>query len=433
MSAQTRHTSGRDSQLMRHIAGRGIPVVVLVLVLVGALFLLRYDGSAPGHEAAADQQAPVPVSVMTVKRETVPIRMRFLGQTEASKRVEIRARVAGYLHAWTFKEGDRVEQGQALFQIDSRPFEVALAEARARLGSAEATLGLARYQVRRLEDLFSKQAASDVELEEWQVQERVALAQVELAKAQVAAAELELGYATIEAPISGMIGRVLKDTGSYVDSGANGLLAVVQQVDPIYVRYSVTEQEILRFRRQIAASQVTVPEIEKIELELTLADGSIYPHRGHINFVDVQFDEATGTSVVRGQVPNPDNNLRPGQFVHASVLGIERTNVVRVPQGAVRQSPGGASVLVVNRENVAESRPVVLGDWSGTDCWIVERGLEPGDRVITDRLMVVRPGMEVAVAAEVHSFGESDSSAETQPGEASGALPAASTAAGREK
>lgn len=184
---------------------------------------------------------------MTVKRQSVPIRMRFLGQTEASKRVEIRARVAGYLHAWTFKEGDRVEQGQALFQIDSRPFEVALAEARARLGSAEATLGLARYHVRRLENLFSKQAASDVELEEWQVQKRVALAQVELAKAQVAAAELELGYATIEAPISGMIGRVPKDAGGYVDSGANGLLVVVQQVDPIYVRYSVTEQEIPLF------------------------------------------------------------------------------------------------------------------------------------------------------------------------------------------
>jgi membrane fusion protein (multidrug efflux system) len=241
--------------------------------------------------------------------------------------------------------------------------------------------------------------AAEEEVEDWQTQQRVAAAEVQQQKAQIAAAELQFHYASVEAPITGKIGRALKDTGSYVDAGQNGLLAVIQQVDPMYVRYSVTEQEILRFNRQIAAKQIAVPGIEQIELEITLSDGSIYPHRGRINFIDVQVDETTGTSVVRGQVPNPDGWLKPGQFIYASVLGIQRIDVARVPQKAVSQSPVGASVYVVNDQNVIESRPVTLGEWSGDGQWIVERGLKPGERVVVDRLMQVRPGSPVTIAA----------------------------------
>ena len=197
-----------------------------------------------------------------------------------------------------------------------------------------------------------------------------------------------------------MIGEALKDIGSYVDAGQNGLLAMVQQVDPIYVRYSVTEKDVLRFQRQLAENQIIAPTVDKLELEITLSDGSTYRHRGHINFVDVQIDQTTGTSVIRGEVPNPDSLLKPGQFIYANVLGIERVNAIRVPQHAVLQSPAGASVLVVNDEGKAETRPIELGDWSTEDTWIVEKGLKPGDRVIVSHLMMVRAGMPVTIAGQ---------------------------------
>jgi membrane fusion protein (multidrug efflux system) len=387
----------RDNRRMGHIVRRGIPIAVLLLVVGGAYLYWSTVDSAPEHEAAPTPQGPVSVTVVTVRPETVPVRLRFLGQTEGSQVVEIRARVAGYLGERTFREGERVEKGQTLFQIDPRPFQVDLAQAQARLASAEATLARARQQRARFEKMLAQQTASPEEVEQWQTEERVAVADVELQKALVASAELQLGYTSVEAPITGMIGQALKDTGSYVDAGQNGLLAVVQQVDPIYVRYSVTEQEMLRFQRQAAAGQIVSPEVGQVELEITLSDGSTYPHRGRINFVDVDVDETTGTSVVRGEVPNPDGLLKPGQFIYASVLGIQRVDVMRVPQGAVSQSPTGASVYVVDDGGKVEPRPVRLGEWSGTDHWIVERGLNPGDRVITDRLMMVRPGMEVTV------------------------------------
>src|SRR5690606_19689186 len=208
--------------------------------------------------------------------------------------------------------GQRVERGQKLFQIDPRPFQVALAEARAAEARAEATLAHARQQRARFEGMRAQGTASPEELERWQTEEQVAQADVALQQAHVASAELQLGYTSIEAPITGMIGRALKDTGSYIDSGPGGLLAVVQQVDPIYVRYSITEQELLRFQRQRESGELAIPQLDRVELVITLSDGSTYPHRGRINYVDVDVDETTGTSVVRGQASNPDGMLKPG-------------------------------------------------------------------------------------------------------------------------
>lgn len=393
----------RSNSLVGHVVRRGIPLLVLVAALGGAYYYWDTSHHDPRAVQAPHPQQPLPVEVVTVKREDVPIALRFLGQTEGAQVVEIRARVAGYLQERFFTEGAKVEQGQMLFQIDPRPFEVEVAQARAGLASAQATLERASTQLRRFERLGTQGTVTESEIEEWQTQQRVAAAQVQQQNALIDAAQLQLEYASIHSPITGVIGQALKDTGSYVDAGLNGLLAVVQQVDPIYVRYAVTEQEMLRFRRQEAAGQIVAPEIDKLDLVVTLSDGSTYPHRGRINFVDVQVDETTGTSVVRGEVPNPDGILKPGQFIYANILGISRVGVIRVPQGVVTQSPSGATVLVVNNQNVAESRPVVLGEWSGSDFWIVEQGLQPGDRVITSRLMMVRPGVPVTITGETPS------------------------------
>lgn len=388
----------RTKSRLAHLARRLMPIVILLWVLAGAYFYWKYWDPSPKHEAPPQQAPALAVQTLTVGSEDVPVRLRFLGQTEAALFVEIRARVAGYLDERSFKEGEQVEKGQKLFQIDPRPFEVQVAQARAGLASAEAQVQRATQQLDRFERLTVQGAVTEEEIDDWRTQQRVAMASVQEARAQIAAAELQLQYATISSPITGMIGQALKDIGSYVDAGQNGLLAVVQQVDPIYVRYSVTEQDVLRFQKQQAAHQIVAPEVDQLELEIELSDGSIYPRRGRINFIDVQVDETTGTSVIRGQVPNPDGFLKPGQFIYATLLGIERVNVVRVPQSAVLQSPAGASVLVVNDQGQAKSQPVVLGDWSSGDSWIIEEGLKPGDRVIVSHLMMVRPGMPVTIA-----------------------------------
>jgi membrane fusion protein (multidrug efflux system) len=407
-----------------HCIRRGIPIVVLLLAIGGGyLFWSKYE-HAPKAEAAPPAQGPIPVSVVTATPETVPVTMSYLGQTEGSQVVEIRARVAGYLQERTFKEGQHVQKGQKLYQIDPRPFEVELAQAKARLESSKATLERAQSQLRRFQNLSSRQTVSRDEVEQWEKDERVAQADVELQKAQIAAAELQLSYTSIESPIAGAIGKALKDTGSYVDAGQNGLVAIVQQVDPIYVRFSVSEQDILRWQRQLASKQVTAPRPEDQEIELTLSDGSVYPHKAKVNYIDIQVDQTTGTSITRGVVPNPDGLLKPGQFIYARPLGVQRVDVIRVPQKAVIQSPAGASVFVVNDKNQAEARPVTLGAWSGDEQWIVESGLKPGDKIITDRLMMVRPGAPVTILPPGPPPSQNTRANRTEPGNAPSTQPA---------
>ncbi len=389
-----------DRDLMGHIVRKGVPLIVLLLVLGAGYFLWSRLETAPGHEAPAEPAPALPVRTVTVEYETVPQHPSFLGRTVGSQVVEIRARVEGYLLEQQFEEGTRVEKGQPLFQIDPRPFETDLATARARLASASATHERAVQQVNRFEELTERQSATRGELEDWQQQEAVAAADMEMARAEIEAAQLNLEYTRIEAPITGMIGEALKEVGSYVDSGANGLVAVIRQVDPIEVRFSVTEQELLKWNRQVASGEVTAPPEGQMPVEIVLADGSVYPHEGLIRYVDVAIDETTGTAVVRATAPNPDRSLRPGQFVHVRPLGIARVGVIRVPQNAVLQSPTGMSVYVVNDENKIETRLVTAGDWSGDDYWIIEKGLSPGDRVVTSRLLQLRPGSVVTIRPE---------------------------------
>jgi membrane fusion protein (multidrug efflux system) len=400
-------------------------VIVLLLVIAGLYLFWTFSETGSGGNSAPPPAGPVPVSTITLAPQDIPYELRFLGQTAASQVVELRARVAGYLDERTFEEGQLVEQGQQLFQIDPRPFQVALAEAQARLAGAQATLARAQEHLGRLQSLQAENAATAEELDVAQADLHVAEAEVSLQEAQIAAAELQIDYASVESPITGLIGRALKDNGSYVDSGPEGLLAVVQQVDPIYVEYAVTEQEILRFQRQVEEQEIQLPDVSDLELEITLADGSVYPHRGHLNFVDVQVDESTGTSLVRGQVPNPDMVLKPGQSVHASVLGITRTGALLVPQSAVMQTPTGSSVYVVGPEGTLEQRPVTMGRFYGDD-WVVEAGLAPGDRIVTGSLMRLRPGMTVQPTGETPA--PSRPPAQPAPAQPAPDQPAASSA-----
>jgi membrane fusion protein (multidrug efflux system) len=380
-----------------HWLRRGIVLLILAGGLLGLFLYFEGSDHAPRAVAAVANPGPLPVRIRTLEARTVSLAPRFLGQAEASQVVEIRSRISGFLLERTFDEGTPVAAGQTLFRVDREPFEIELQSAKAALSSAEARLEQARQQLRRYEELFERGSVAPNELEEWVTTERVAAAQVAQETARIAKAQLDLGYTTIGAPIVGLIGRTLKDAGTYVDDMTDPLLAVLQQVDPIYVRYAVSEQELLRWQRLSREGQVVSPPAEELTLSVTLADGTRHPHEGHIKFVDVALDPSTGTTVVRGTVPNPDHALRPGQFVHVTVHGLDRIDVLAVPQSAVLQTAGGPIVYVVAADGHAVQRPLELGDWIG-DEWIVESGLAPGERIVADRLMHVRPGSAVVAA-----------------------------------
>lgn len=390
-------------------AARHAVLILVTLAVAAYLFFIWERSSRRGPAAAAPPPAPpVAVSVIEARAQDVPLSPTYLGRTEAFQTVEIRARVNGFLEQRAFEEGAAVTAGQLLFRIDRKPLEAALAVAKARVASAEARLAEAERQIRRLDQAAEGGAVTPLEYDQAQTDQRVADADLRLAQALVVQAELDLGYTDVKAPIAGVIGRALKDPGTYVEAGANGLLATIQQIDPIHVTFSVSEQEILAWQRLTAARQVSIPQTDRIPLVIRLADGSTYsqpdpaggrrPVEGHINFVAAQVDPTTGTALVRGVFENTEGLLKPGQFVRVTSQGISRLGVVLVPQRAVLQSPAGASAYVVTEENGqqrATPRAITLGDWFG-DSWIVTDGLQPGDRVIIDRIAQLRPGAAVS-------------------------------------
>jgi membrane fusion protein (multidrug efflux system) len=387
---------GKETLLLRHVLWRGLIVLVLLGILGFAAFYLTRAGHGPAPRSAPPPSGPLAVNIITVEPKDVPITVEYLGHTEASETVPIRARVNGVLMERGFEEGQLVTEGQVLFRIDPKPFEVALRRAEAGLQSAQAVLTRAQRQVRRFEELAAQQQAAANELEQAQEALGVAAAAVETQRALIEQAKLDLGYTTIAAPITGVIGMRQQDVGSFVGPEAEPLLATMRKVDPLYVRFSVSERDLLRWQRMTEQGMVGDVGVEDLTVTVVLPDGREFPHPGRINFVDVAVDPSTGTAVVRSSVPNPDRALLPGQFVHARIGGVSRLGALAVPQSAVLQTPAGASVYVADG-GVAHIRPVTTGAWSSGE-WIIESGLRSGDRVITDHLVQVRPGTPVEAA-----------------------------------
>lgn len=383
--------------------GLGTRLLAGGLLLAAAAAVAVYAVSR-GGEPQPEQPAPatgghaLPVDVVVIAREDVSLAPRFLARTGPSHVVEVRSRVSGTITERAFAEGAAVSSGQPLLQIDPRPFQLQLAEGQARLAAAEARRDRAGQQLARFEQLRTRLAATSGDVEEWEKEQRVAAADVELQRAQIASTRLQLDYASIAAPLTGVIGEALLDVGAYVNA-ASDRLAVIQQVDPLYVRYQLTERDLLLLERTRPASSGarTGPDRYRgLELAVTLADGREHPQRGRIDFVETELSASTGTITVRGAIPNPTGDLRPGQFVHVTVLGMERQGVLRVPQAAVMHSPQGSSVYVVAAGDQIEARPIELADWLGEGLWEVTSGLQPGDRVVTNRLLTLRPGAPVA-------------------------------------
>ena len=364
------------------------------LVWVLACMLLAVGCKKQESRVATSQT--IEVTAVKVEPRDVPITFEWLAQTESSRQVEIRARVAGILEKRVYKEGAVVQEGQVMFEMERKPFETKLDAAKADLGVQEARAANARQNLERVQDLSKKNAVSRQALDEAINAEREAAAAVLSAKAKVAEAELNLSYTTIRAPITGFSSFATKHDGSYIGPGENSMLTYVAAIDPIWVKFSASENHWLRLQEEVKAGRLVVPPDDAFDVEVVLADGRIHPQKGRLTFTDVAFSRDTGTYLVRAEVPNPQDDLSPGQFVRARLLGAVRPKAILLPKRAVLQGAKGSFVWIVGPQSKAELRPIELGDWYG-DEWFVNEGLHSGDTVVVDGGIKVQPGATLKV------------------------------------
>jgi len=371
------------------------------LVWVLACMLLAVGCKKQESRVATSQT--IEVTAVKVEPRDVPITFEWLAQTESSRQVEIRARVAGILEKRVYKEGAVVQEGQVMFEMERKPFETKLDAAKADLGVQEARAANARQNLERVQDLSKKNAGlsahslvSRQALDEAVNAEREAAAAVLAVKAKVAEAELNLSYTTIRAPITGLSSFATKHDGSYIGQGENSMLTYVAAIDPIWVKFSASENYWLRLEEEVKAGRLVVPPDDSFDVEVVLADGRIHPQKGRITFTDLAFSRDTGTYQERAEVPNPQEDLSPGQFVHVRLLGAVRPKAILLPKRAVLQGAKGSFVWVVGPQSKAEFRPIELGDWYG-DEWFVNEGLHSGDTVVVDGGIKVQPGATLKV------------------------------------
>jgi len=350
---------------------------------------------ACGEEKSPVTKGPAEVTVMPVIAQETPVSFEYTAQTESSQLVEIRTRVSGFLDKRTYKEGSLVRQGQTLFQIDRKPFEAQLAAARGQLSAQQAALSVAEATLTRVKPLVEQNALSKKDLDESIGHERSAAAAVEVARANVLTAELNLGYTTIKSPIDGLASFAKVQDGSYLNANSQeALLTTVAALDPMRVNFSIAENELLKYRDKIAKGHLKVPAHEDYVVELQLADGSIHPAKGRITFADTSYSQGTGTMLIRAEVTNPKGTLVPGQFIRARLLGASYPKGILLPQKAVLQAGQNYFVWLVDKENKARMQPIEVGPWM-QDQWLVLSGLAGGENLITDGFMCLAPGAPV--------------------------------------
>ena len=361
------------------------------------LFALAFAAGCGKHKPPAEASGPVEVTVMTVAPRDTPVSSEYVGQTESSHQVEIRARVSGFLDRRVYTEGSTVKAGEVMFQQDPRPFEVQLKAAEGALAEQKARLRIAEQNLAQVQPLAERNALSQKDLDDAIGQRDAAAAAVQTAQANVEAARLNLSYTTITSPVTGLSSYARVQDGAYV-SPENSLLTYVEQVDPVWVNFTLSENEMLAYRQQAEKGSLRLPPKGEYKVELILADGSIYPHPGRITFANADYDSQTGSYLLRATLPNSEGALRPGEFVRVRVSGPVRVDAVLVPQEAVLQGAKGHFVVLVDKDGKAQIRPVQVGAWQGDD-WFIDSGLNAGDVVVTEGVARLSPGTAVKIAA----------------------------------
>lgn len=381
------------------------PLGLLAFSLASALLLV----GCGKKNAEAPAPGPVAVSVWTVAADTATIQSDLPGRTSAYRKAEVRPQVSGIIQKRLFTEGAEVKAGTQLYQIDPASYQAAIASAEADLSRAQANFTTARARHNRIQNLVNSKAISQQDFEDSTAALAQAQAGLEIAKASVDNARINLKYTKVLAPISGVIGKSSVTEGALVTAGQAGVLATIQQLDPIYVDVSQSADEMLKLRRQLMSGKLSSQSGAKADL--LLSDGSRYSQQGTVQFAEVGVSESTGTVVLRVLFPNPDHLLLPGMFVRAQLQQATQAQAILVPQRAVtRDRSGNAAVMLVNAEQKAELHPIKVSRTLG-DKWLVDEGLAVGDQVITDGLQKVKPGAPVQVAPPADQAGASASSA----------------------
>ena len=357
--------------------------------------------SCSKQEPVKPSQMVSEVVAITVQPKTVPVSASFVAQVQSSHQVDVMIRVSGFLEKILYKEGELVREGQLLFQIDKKPFQAQLDSVRAEVDSRKAQLWTAKTNLDRIKPLAEQNAASMSDFDNATGNVQAAGAALAEAKARLQKAELDLGYTAITSPVTGVSGQSLMREGAYLSaSGANAKLTYVAKLDPIWVDFSVSQNEFDKMREETASGLIIGPKSNRYTVELELSNGVKYPLTGRLSFADPSFSKETGTFLVRAEIANPKGVLKPGMFVKAFVKGAVRPNAVVVPQKALQQTANGHIVYIASDKNTAEIRPVIAGEWVGQD-WIINRGLKTGDRVIVEGFQKLAPGAPVKVVQTV--------------------------------
>ncbi|MGY3944289.1 efflux RND transporter periplasmic adaptor subunit [Aeromonas tecta] len=376
----------------KHILARSVGLALL------ASGLLAGCGEKGEAQQGAGEMPPAAVDVVTLHAGPLQLMSELTGRTAPRRVAEVRPQVNGIILKRLFTEGSDVKAGQLLYQIDPAVYQAAVASAKANLAKAEANERSARLKAQRYAELVKVKAISRQEYDDADAAWKQQVAEIGAAKAALQSANINLAYTRITAPISGRIGKSAVTEGALVTAQQAASLTSIQQLDPMYVDVRQSTADLLRLKREVAAGQLTQGQQDGAKVSFQLEDGSTYGEQGSLQFSDVTVDETTGMVTLRVLVPNPHDLLLPGMFMRATLQEGERPEGLLVPQTAVTRTPkGGATVMVVTADNKVELREVQLGRVVG-DSWVVESGLNSGEKVIVAGLQKVKPGAVVAPA-----------------------------------
>ena len=374
--------------------------VLSLAAISAAVLLVSACGKADGQSAGAGgpKPPPVEVGVVTATPGDVGLITELPGRVEASRVARVRARAAGILQQRVFTEGSDVKAGQVLFRIDPAPYAAAAESARASLAKAQANLAQASAQAERYRPLVAANAISKQDFVNAEAAEKQAQADVAAAKAAVRTADINLGYASVTAPISGRIGRALVTEGALVGQGEATALAVVQQIDPVYVNFTQSAADVLQLRRAMESGQFKrAGGGQGASVKLVLSDGSEYAQAGKLLFTDLSVDPTTGQVTLRAEVPNPKGELLPGLYLRGRIEQAQASNAITLPQQAVTRTQQGDTVSVVGEDGKVSQRTVKISA-AQNNRWVVLDGLKAGEKVMVDgfqKLQMLPPGTPV--------------------------------------
>ncbi len=361
--------------------------LLVPVIVAGSMAILA--GCSEGDKTAAPASQPAPgVETTPVVSKPVASSLEFVGQTEAVQTVDLRARVTGFLLEEKFEEGSEVKKGDVLYVIDPSEFDANRDAAEAKVDGVEATIRETELQLARYRELRDRGTASEAKLDEAKAQAGRARADLAAAQADLEKAKLDVGYTRITAPINGRIGKSTVDVGNLIGPDS-GVLATINDLDPIRVSFAVSERDFLNYKEAQKAGTA-----EEYTPKIKLANDQLYDKDGKFEFIDNRVDPTTGTIKLYLDFPNPDGFLLPGQFVNVNLVSAKPENQLVVPQAAVQENQTGPFVLVVDKDDKVVLRPIKTGQRNGADIAVLE-GLTEGEKVIVAGIQKVRPGMKV--------------------------------------